>query len=253
MPLTTDDAFVLDVHPFGERDVVAVLFSREHGLRRTSARGARARMGRFAGALQTMNEVRATWFEQEGRELVSLRDARAICEIFPSIEMNPGSGAVAAYAADHLRTFAQEHEVNPPLYRLGTHVRDALLAGSPPVLIARYVEVWSLKIAGVFPRVDSCGLCAGPLASFLEAEEIRRDLAGHFLCESCGRAGRPFSRGARLVLREILKRPLPELTPLADAAAELSEIEGICRDVRRGFLGKELVSYSVVKRLIAAE
>lgn len=252
MPLFTDEAFVLDLHPYGERDVVAILLTRSHGLRRTSARGARGRMTRFGGALQVLNEVRATWFEKEGKELGSLREARAIREIFPAVQRDPAAGAVSAWIADHLRSFAPEHEENDRFWRLAVHLRDALLAGIPPLLVARYTEVWTLKIAGVFPRLSDCGRCGTPLGPSPGEADVPRDAAGHFLCPSCARAvpSVPFPRDAGRALRALLERPLPELVPLAEAIDELAIVAGLCRDLRRTFLGRELVSRDVVETMI---
>jgi DNA repair protein RecO (recombination protein O) len=252
MGLLSDDAFVVDLHPFGERDLVVILLTKGQGLRRCAARGARGRMSRFGGALQPLNEVRATWFEREGKDLGSLREARAIREIFPAVERDPAAGAVSAWIADHLRSFAPEHEENDRFWRLAVHLRDALLAGLPPLLVARYAEVWTLRIAGIFPRLADCGRCGNPLDPAPGDGDVPRDAAGHFLCGSCARGGAvvPFSRDAGRALRVLLERPLPELVPLAEARDELAMVAGLCRDLRRAFLGRELVSREVVESML---
>lgn len=243
MTLTTDQAFVLDLHPFRERDVLVVLLTRGHGLRKVSARGARARLTRFGGALQTMNEIEATWYGREGEGLGSLREAKAKREFFPALEKDPAAAAVGAWIADHLRTFAPEHEEGALWWRLAVHLRDTLLDGGDPRLVAVYAELWVLRIAGIFPGLAACGRCGERLSPEVGDGEVRRDAAGQFLCAACGLGGTiPFGRDAGRALKALIERPLGQLAPLAAARDELAAVSGLCRDVRCSFLGHELVS-----------
>jgi DNA repair protein RecO (recombination protein O) len=250
--LSTDAAFVLDLHPYRERDLVVALLTRGHGLRRVTARGARARLTRFGGALQTMNEVEATWMSREGGDLGSLREARAVREIFPAVARDPAAGAVAAWIADHLRSFAPEHEEAPLYWRLAVHLRDELLGGTDPRLVAVYTELWVLRIAGIFPRLAACGRCGRGLDPTPGEGESRRDAGGHFLCRECGLAGSvPFGHDSGRALVAMLARPLGQLGPLSAATGELAEVSALCRDVRRAFLGRELVSERSVAAILA--
>ena len=251
MPLVSDDAFVLDVHPYGERDVVAVLFTRVHGLKRTAAKGARARMSRFSGALQTLNEVQATWFDREGRELASLREARPVKEIFPAVGTDPAAGAVVAWIADHLRTFVPEHEENATFWRLAGHLRDALLAGVPPLLVARYAEVWALRLAGIFPPLGACGICSGPIDPEPGDGDVARDAVGHFLCNGCARGGARFVEGRGAGAQSAGGPADHRAQTSGGGAGELRRGGGALPRSPAGISGKELVSHGVVERMLA--
>ena len=246
MPLLSDEAFVVETHPFSDRDVVAVLFTKSHGLRRVVARSARARMSRFAGSLDALNRVAATWAESDGKELGSLREIRLLGAILPAIG-TPEAAAVVAWAADHLRSFVPAHEENAALWRLAVHVQEALLAGAPPRLVARYLEIWMLKLSGVFPRTDLCSGCGEPLP---ERGGIGLDPSGGFRCGSCS-TREELSDGARRALGAILRRPLPELSPLGEATEELAELGELSTRVRRAWLGRELVSWPTVEGILA--
>jgi recombinational DNA repair protein (RecF pathway) len=116
------------------------------------------------------------------------------------------------YLAESALTFVPESEQGGEVYRLVRHVLDALSAGVPAPLAARYFEVWLLRFAGVLPEED--------------APAVVRPLLG---------AMRKLSLAA-------LSRKPP--TPAA-----LDALEDMTREARRAFLGHELKSYRFLDTL----
>ena len=103
----------------------------------------------------------------------------------------------------------------------------------------------------VLVRVGACGICAGPISPEPGEGDVARDAVGHFLCNGCARGGARFSQDAGRALKALVARPITELEPLAAARGELDEVGALCHDLRRAFLGKELVSHGVVERMLA--
>src|SRR5438876_8833512 len=66
------DAFVLVTHALREKDRIVSLLTRDAGVKRGVARGARGARSAFAGLLEPMTEARVAYFEKDGQELVSI-------------------------------------------------------------------------------------------------------------------------------------------------------------------------------------
>jgi DNA repair protein RecO (recombination protein O) len=221
-------AFVLRTYPFSEADRIVVLFSREEGkLRGVAARAAASRK-RFGGALSVLAEVEACYREREGRELGRLDSCRLLAA-------TPGEGRdleafyACCYVAEILEQVSREREADDLLYRLTRTAARALENGVEPYLVARYFEIWTLRLAGFFPELSRCARCA-------------RDLAGtgavlgpgeEALCPACGgavAADRRLGPGGVALVRAMLRRlptdlgidPLPpaDLTAVARIAAD---------------------------------
>ena len=111
------------------------------------------------------------------------------------------------YLAESALTFVPESELGGDVFRLVRHVLDALEAGVPAPLAARYFEVVAPALRGGPAR----GRCAGG------------DPRAH-----PGRCG------------GLPRRRSPEKPP---TPAALVALESLTREARRAFLGHELKSY----------
>ncbi len=151
---------MLRTHPFRESSLVVVVFSGEEGKVRGVARSARRPGSRLGSALDSGNEVRAVWFEREGRPLVNFDRAELVCSALPLVR-DPLRGAALASFLELLDLFAAEREANPDLYRLMAACRSALLEEAPPPLIVAYFEAWILRLSGFYPRPSRCACGAG--------------------------------------------------------------------------------------------
>jgi DNA repair protein RecO (recombination protein O) len=176
VPLYTTDALVLRTYKLAEADRIVVFLTRDRGKKRGVAKGARRTRSRFTGALEPLTEVRVAYFEKEQRELVGLNYAETIRSPLtlaatsgaptvriteapgrqgPDTQREPTDRADAlgylGYFAELLDECAQESDADERLYRLGASMLDALTAGAPSDLLARYFEYWLLRLQGVYP------------------------------------------------------------------------------------------------------
>src|SRR5215831_13719951 len=98
MALHTTDAYVLRTYSLAEADKICVFLTREMGKVRGVAHGARKMKSRFGSALELFTEVSLTFFQREGRELVSISN----CEIVHSHFQVAARGFEVAAAFSYL-------------------------------------------------------------------------------------------------------------------------------------------------------
>ena len=148
MPLYATDALILRTYKLGESDRLVVFLTRDRGKKRGVAKNARQSRRRFGGALEPMTCGRVEYVEHERRELVSLRFVEA-----SRSPLSAGGEAALGYAgyfAELLDEWAQDADPNETLYRLGTSIVEALVAGVRVAPLARYFEFWLLRLGGVY-------------------------------------------------------------------------------------------------------
>jgi DNA repair protein RecO (recombination protein O) len=186
MPLQTTEAIILRTYKLGEVDRIVVFLTRDRGKRRGVAQGARRMRSRFGGALEPLTRVGVTYFEKESRDLVSLNYADPIT----SPLMSTGGEALgyAAYFAELIDEWAPEADPNEMLYRLGSAMIDALVAGASVEPLARYFEYWLLRLQGVYPSVLACGTCGATLGRDEETAAVLMPGDHQYLCAGCGRS-----------------------------------------------------------------
>jgi DNA repair protein RecO (recombination protein O) len=164
MPLFTADALILRTYRLGESDRIVVFLTKDRGKKRGVAKNARQSRKRFGGALEPMTHGRVGYLEREGRELVQLHYVEPVRS---PLGMTSGDAlGYVSYFAELIDEWAQEADPNETLFRLGTSVVEALVAGIDAPPLARYFEYWLLRLQGVYePAAD----LSGEARAFLEA------------------------------------------------------------------------------------
>jgi DNA repair protein RecO (recombination protein O) len=243
MPPLECDAIVLRCFDFGETSRIVVLLTRERGKLRAVAKGARGRRSRLQGSLEPLSELRVGLYGRQGAELFRLGG----CELLASAFSGAGQGLEPAlflsYAAELLDAFCPEHQADERMYRLARAVVHALREGIDATVLARYLEAWLLRLSGLYPPLDACASCGGPL----ESGALRYHRAAHgFVCENCGSASGPvLPAGARAFLNAVFLRAPVELSgPLP---MEASTLETFHHDLITAHLERTLHSFRILK------
>jgi len=245
MALLTSDALVLRTHDLGETSKVVVLLTRERGKVRAVAKGARGGRPRYRSALEPLSEVRVSLHGRQGADLPRLGDCELVRSAFRAGEHGLETSLFLSYAAELLDAFAQEGEAEEKVYRLATAVVHAAEEGGSDVVLARYLEAWLLRLHGIYPPLDRCASCAGPLPP----GPFRYRRASHgFVCDDCGPASGPvLPEGARSFLDEVFRRAPADLAgPLSPEAAIL---EPFHHDLISSHLERNLRSHRVLRDL----
>ncbi len=183
MALVTTEAIVLRSYNLAEADRIVVCLTRGAGLVRAVARGARRMKSRFGAALEPFSFINLVFYEKENRELVTISQADIVKSNF-DLASQPDAAHVLAYIAELVGDFAPPHEANDKLYRMVKASVEALATSSDTSnQVLRYFEVWLLRLAGLFPELETCAECDN---RFRDDELIYVDADARTRCQRCG-------------------------------------------------------------------
>jgi DNA repair protein RecO (recombination protein O) len=182
MPADQAEAITLRTSPIGDQDKLCSFLTRDKGLLRGVAKGARKFGNRFASCLEPMSHVRVFFYEKERRDLVTVSNADLV-ESFFDVQADPQASCLLAYFAELVEEFAPSRTREETLFRLLLAVLQALRDKGRPDLLGAYFEAWLLRINGILPEVGRCKSCRKAVAE-VEAAWLspRRD---GIYCAAC--------------------------------------------------------------------
>ncbi len=158
MPLDQTEAIVLRSFNIGDQDKLVVLFSREKGLLRGVAKGARKFGNRFGSSLEPMSLVKAFYYEKERSDLVTISQADLI-ESFFEVQGDFQSACTLSYFAELVEEFFPSRAKEDIVFRLLCSVLQAIKAKGDLRILGRYFEAWFLQINGLLPDFRRCRKC----------------------------------------------------------------------------------------------
>ena len=147
------EALTLRTYPYAESHKIAVFLTRNFGKVRGVAYGAQKAKGRFSGALEPLTHLLLTFSRKENQELASLKNCE-ILQVFPGYQLSLEVNLHFSYFAELLVEFSREEEESELLFRLSLAVLEATQKISID-RVARYFELWLLKLEGVLPSLES--------------------------------------------------------------------------------------------------
>jgi len=246
MALLTTEALVLRGFNLGETSKVIVLLTREHGKVRAVARGARGGRPRYQSALEPLSEVRVTLYGRQGADLLRLGQAELMHSAFRAGTRSLDAALFLSGCAELLDAFSSEGEAEEKVYRLALAVVQAAEKGASPELLGRYLEAWLLKLHGLYPPLDRCAACGGPLPA-KGALSYHRGAHG-FVCGDCGPASGPeLPVAARSMLADFFRRPPDALGDEVGTAAQA--LESFHRDLIAAHLERDLRAPRVIREI----
>jgi DNA repair protein RecO (recombination protein O) len=163
MPIDQSEAIVLRTYNFGDQDKIVIFFTREKGVLRGVAKGARKFNNRFGSSLEPMSMVRAFYYEKERKDLVTVSNCDLL-ESFFEAQSDLKVSCTAGYFAELIEEFSPSRSKDDVLYRLLLSVLRCLAAKGDPEILARYFEAWFLRINGLLPDLSRCKKCLKPLS-----------------------------------------------------------------------------------------
>ena len=242
MPLVETESLVLKSYKLAEADRIVIFLTREHGVVRGVAKGAKRLKSRFGSSLEPFSKISLEYFQKEERELVSIQRVELITSCFDAAS-DPAFLQTFSYISDLLISFAPPHDPNETLYRMVGACID-VGASSPEDLanLRLYFEVWLLRLGGYLPDWNSCHGCRRSLSAD-EDGNLKADFA--LLCSNCRR-----SSGAQLITsayRDVYNNAL-RLSPAnfiqfsSDKPDNVRDVSGILKRVISTVIGKEVAS-----------
>ena len=182
MPLVTTEAIVLRTYRLAEADKIVVCMTHGAGLVRGVARGARRLKSRFGASLEPWTICELTYFEKEGRELVT----------FQNVEIKRSSFALSSdservNALDYMSELALEfmppHQANPNMFRMIKACGEAIHEACVDIgRLTQYFELWTLRLSGFLPLFKSCTKCRHV---FTAEDKLFVSVEGTVRCTAC--------------------------------------------------------------------
>jgi len=182
MALIQCEGVVLKTWALGETSRIVSVYTRERGLIKMVAKGARTSPSRFGFALQPLSRSRMVLYHKPDRDLQLVSQADTL-DAWGSELTHLDRLAHAQAAVELIDRLVWGEESHAELYDLLVRALEAAvvapLAALPAVTLAFELQVAGLL--GYRPRLDACVLCSGTIS----ARRLFSPGRGGMLCDAC--------------------------------------------------------------------
>lgn len=226
MPKYESEALILRNFNLAEQDKIIVFFSREHGILKGVAKGARKFNNRFGTSLEPMSAyVKIYYYLKENRELAAINQCDILEDYF-EIQRDTRVLFTLGYFSELIEEFIPTHPNSEILFRLVLKSLQALKSGMDADRLGAYFEAWFLKINGLLPDFSQCKKCGVKLPSGGWLSPLKDGI----YCEDCAPVKKE-SIGPDLIhFLDWIKKNPPD-------AAEIPFIPDQIKEVRKGLQG----------------
>lgn len=240
MPLVETESLVLKSYNLAEADKIVVLLTRDHGLVRGVAKGAKRLKSKFGSGLEPFSIVQVTFLQKENLELVNVQKVELLRSNFAAAG-DPDFLQKFSYLGDLLTSFLPPHEPNEKIYRMARAcVETAVADASCLVPTGVYFELWLVRLAGYLPDWSRCSECGRELA---QNEEANIQTNFHALCPRCRRASsnRVLSGDHRAIIAATTRLSPTDFAAFAVGRAdELGFLSSLLKALISQSLGREI-------------
>jgi DNA repair protein RecO (recombination protein O) len=210
MALVRSEGIVLKTHALGDTSRIVVAYTRDRGMVRLVAKGARKTPSRFGFALEPLSRATFVFYLKPDRDLQLLSQADTLdptgSRISDLVRL-----AHAQAATELIDRLVWGEEAHAELYDLLVRMLEAVprvpAAALPALTIAFGLQVASLL--GYRPRLDACAGCGGALSP----RRLFSPARGGLVCDRCAGAepgSIQLSADALAGIALLLSRPLDE-------------------------------------------
>lgn len=245
MPVIETESLILKTYNLAEADKIVLLFTRDHGIVRGVAKGAKRLKSRFGSALEPFSVVRVTYFQKEVLELVSIQNIELVNSYF-SVASDPNFLEKFAYLIDILVSSVPPQDPNETLYRMvRASIQTAVERRETLESVILYFEVWLLKLTGYLPQWKKCYICG---RQFGAQEPAGLGANFELACGSCRRLSSLVEIGPkyRAVLANALRLSPPDFADSVTNRTNIRELSEIFKRVLSHALGKPVTEGSTL-------
>jgi DNA repair protein RecO len=115
VPAISDSAIVIRQWDFSETSQTVSMFTRDHGIIRGLAKGARREKGSFSGGLDVLTGGQVVAIVKPGRDLATLT-AWQVQQMYPAVRTNLAANRAALYMADLIHHMIIDHDPHPAVF-----------------------------------------------------------------------------------------------------------------------------------------
>jgi len=244
MPADQTEAVILRTSPLGEIDKIVVFFSKEKGLVRGVAKGARKFGNRFGSSLEPLSVVKIFYYEKEQRELVTISSCDLI-ESYFEIQRSPKTAFLLGYFVELLEEFVPCRAREELIYRLLLSTLQSLKQGADRALLGAYFEAWFLRLNGFLPDFETCRKCGKKS----DKKWLSPKKDGSF-CDDCAEIKKePIPPGMSAFLDWVRKNPLPSGAGSPFPADTLAAVRSILQSIIVYHMEKEPRSLQFIREI----
>lgn len=185
MAIVSDEGIVLKTYALGDTSRIVVAYTREHGMVRLVAKGARKTPSRFGFALEPLSRSRLVFYLKPDRDLQLVSQAETLLATGSKIG-DLSRLAHAQAAVELIDRLVWGEEPHRELYDLLAGTLVSLLA-APVAALAAVTIAYQLQAAsllGYRPRLEACVICNGGVS----ARRVFSSTRGGMLCDRCASA-----------------------------------------------------------------
>ncbi len=182
MALVETESLVLKSYNLAEADKIVVLLTKDQGVIRGVAKGAKRLKSKFGSGLEPFSVVHCTYFQKDAVELVSLQRIELIRSSFEAAS-DPEFLKKFSYLSDLLVSILPPHDPSEVLYRMfRACLQTASFDPTTHIAIGVYFEIWLLKLAGYLPDWSKCDQCG---KTFDPGSDLSLTGNFHINCMAC--------------------------------------------------------------------
>lgn len=182
MAIITSEGIVLKAHALGDTSRIVSVYTRDHGLRKFVAKGARKTPSRFGYALEPLSRSRFVFYLKPDRDLHLLSKAEVLDALGAKLaDLDRLSHAQAALELVDRLVWGEEP--HPRLYGLLVQALEGC-ARAPVAALPAVTLAFQLQLAGELgyrPRLDRCAIDGRPVSQRRAFSPGR----GGLLCDAC--------------------------------------------------------------------
>lgn len=242
MPQFESESLVLRSYNLAEADRIVVFFTRDHGIVRGVAKGAKRLKSRFGSTLEPFSNIDLTFFQKDDRELVSIQQVELNRSFFDAAS-DPEFLNTFSYIADLLMAFMPPHDPSEKAFRMTKACLETPLNGAGDLAAVRlYFELWLLRLGGYLPDWASCGDC-GRILDVAETVVLTPDF--HLTCAGCRSARHlsPISNIQRELFHSVQKQTPTAFLRIANQNHEaVIDLSSVLRQIISRVVGRDLMT-----------
>jgi DNA repair protein RecO (recombination protein O) len=209
------------------------------------ARGARRSKSRFAGKLEPLSWADLVFFGSKSSDLVTI-DSADLIDSFSQRTHDYRCLLQLSFLAELLADTTPEREPSDAVFRLALLVLPHLTQPATADLAQLYLEVWYLKLAGLYPVHRYCHQCQIPLG---EDDAVFVDLGRSlFVCKRCQTGNRSVSLDALALLDAVGRSNLANLFRSCFTSAAIVELRVITESLLQQSFERSFRSLTLIRQ-----
>lgn len=228
--LITEGLIIREYNGVGEADRFVTVLTKEKGVVRAAARGARRLKSRSGSATGLLVYSRLRLIA--GRDTYIVEDAQPI-EVFFGLREDIERMSLAQYFCELAAALCPAEEPAAEPLRLLLHALHHLANGTRPALLLKAAVEWRLlSLAGYMPDLSACAACGGQTDGMYFSA-----LAGQIFCPAHAPAGAlPLSAGTLTAIRHVITCPIEKCYAFSLSDGSLKQLS----DTAEAFLKAQL-------------